>query len=192
MIKLVDILKENQYEPEKKIGAGMKGDVFSVKNYPEYVYKPIANTVFGPVTKKDIISAQKHIQKHPDVYAQIIEVYDDYYIQEKTNTLKFKQDLRNLHKDFKNVIGKYYYEWYNENNNSSGIPEDSALYGATNLGYYPEIENQVNLENLTNESKKLILKIKQFIVKSKDESLDWHSNNLGYDSEGNIKYFDIV
>lgn len=191
MIKLINLLSENQYEPGKPIGFGMKGYVFSVKNHPEYVYKPIAKTVFGLITKKDILSAQKYIQKYPDIYAQIIEVYDDYYIQEKINTSKFKQDLKNLHKDFKNVIGKYYYEWYNESSDSD-IPEDRALYGATNLGYHPEIENKINLENLTDESKKLISKIKQFIVKSKDESLDWHSGNLGYDSEGNIKYFDII
>ena len=190
MIKLIDILNENQYEPGKKIGAGLGGDVFSVKNYPEYVYKPITKKIYGQITKEQVKGVQEYIQKRPDIFAQIIYINDNYYIQERVNVLKFKQDLRKLNQDFKKTIGNYYYQWYAEDNDD-GTPETRALYGAINLNYYPEIENQVNLENLTDDSKKLILKIKQFFEKGKDVDFDTHSNNFGYDSKDNIKYFDF-
>ena len=196
MIKLLDILKEITYKPDKKIGSGLTGDTYSVEGYPEYVYKPITKTTFGtPITKKDILNIQKYIQTQPDVFAQIIEIGDNYYIQEKLNTKLFKQDLRNLDKELKKT-GKYYYQYYTEDNDD-GTPETRALYFGMNVfnmgDNYKELDNQL-FSSLSDANKKLTLKINKFFKKTGNEDIhvDAHGNNFGYDNSNNIKYFDLT
>jgi len=194
MIKLIDILKEIIYKPDKKIGSGLTGDTYSVKGYPNYVYKPITKTTFGNIiTKEDILNIQKFTKNHPDVFAQIIEIGDDYYIQEKLNTKLFKQDLKNLDKELKKK-GKYYYEWYAEDNDD-GTPETRALYFSMNVfkmgDEYKDIDNEL-FSFLSENNKELTLKINKFFEQYNNFNFDAHGNNFGYDVNGNIKYFDLT
>lgn len=194
MIKLLDILKEIIYKPGKKIGSGLTGDTFSVEGHPEYVYKPITKTTFGDIiTKEDILNIQKFTKNHPDIFAQIIEIGDDYYIQEKLHTKLFKQDLKNLDKELKEK-GKYYYEWYAEDNDD-GTPETRALYFGMNVfkmgDKYKDIDNEL-FSSLSENSKKLTLKINKFFEQYHNFNFDAHANNFGYDVNGNIKYFDLT
>jgi len=194
MIKLIDILKEIIYKPDKKIGSGLTGDTYSVKGYPNYVYKPITKTTFGNIiTKEDILNIQKFTKNHPDVFAQIIKIGDDYYIQEKLNTKLFKQDLKNLDKELKKK-GKYYYEWYAEDNDD-GTPETRALYFGMNVfkigDKYKDMDNEL-FSSLSENSKELTLKINKFFEQYNNFNFDAHGNNFGYDVNGNIKYFDLI
>ena len=194
MIKLIDILKEIIYKPDKKIGSGLTGDTYSVKGYPNYVYKPITKTTFGNIiTKEDILNIQKFTKNHPDVFAQIIKIGDDYYIQEKLNTKLFKQDLKNLDKELKKK-GKYYYEWYAEDNDD-GTPETRALYFGMNVfkigDKYKDMDNEL-FSSLSENSKELTLKINKFFEQYNNFNFDAHGNNFGYDVNGNIKYFDLT
>jgi hypothetical protein len=195
--EIIKILKENTYKPGEKIGGGMTGDTFSVEGHPEYVYKPITNKPSGPfsspVTKENILKIQQYIKSYPDIYAQIIDVNDNFYIQEKTNTKIFKQDLNNLDKELKKE-GKYYYQWYAEDNDDK-TPETRALYFGMNVfgmgDNYKEMDNKF-FSSLSDKNKELVLKLNSFFKKAKDENLDAHAGNFGYDIEGNIKYFDIT
>lgn len=195
--EIFKILKETTYKPDKKIGSGLTGDTYSVKGYPEYVYKPITNQPSGPfsppVTKENILKIQQYIKSHSDIYAQIIEVNDDFYIQEKTNTKIFKQDLKDLDKELKKE-GKYYYQWYAEDNDD-GTPETRALYFGMNVfrmgDDYKEMDNKF-FSSLSDKNKEFVLKINNFFKKAKDENLDGHAGNFGYDIKNNIKYFDIT
>ena len=197
MIKLNDLLKETIYKPDKKIGSGITGDIFSIKGHPEYVYKPITNKPSGPfnppVTKENILKMQQYVKSHPNIYVQIIEVNNDFYIQEKVNTKVLKQDLKNLNQELKKE-GKYYYQYYAEDNDD-GTPETRALYFGMNVfkmgDNYREMDNEL-FSSLSDKNKELVLKLNDFFQEAKDENLDAHAGNFGYDLKNNIKYFDIT
>ena len=78
MIKLVDILKEIQTQPKKRIGHGNQGNVYNVgKN------KIVKKSTNPKGFSQDEIEIYNLFNQHPDVFPHIYKLTKDYVIMDK-------------------------------------------------------------------------------------------------------------
>lgn len=206
-MNLTEILDELNIQPKIPIGSGMYHTAFPFTKFKDKIIKTKnGNLILAPdeksfkITNKNDKLDPKEMDMfklHPDIFAHVYKVTDRYAVIEKLETKTIKQELYKLSEDF--------LRWMLQN------PDF-----AENLGWMKPVEYmepddfnvmvELNLERNNKEflrdlgksvtNKGFYLKLLEFIKKcyASDlgkKNLDLHSDNIGYDKQGNIKLLDF-
>jgi len=199
MIKLIDILKEISISGKEPIGQGSEHIIYPYFKDPNKVIKTF-DPYEGESINKDQITT---FQKHPDIFPIVYKVTDKYAVLEKLNTEKAINELEKLQTEFFNL------KWRSEkkrkysillddlmeNDNLEGLDFIGLLYhlflNTPSSSLKKELNTLLSLTSTPDLLKKWIdflIKVSSIMGKTK---LDIHTEQFGYNSEGNIKLLDI-
>lgn len=147
MIKLRDIFNEIQVQKKEPLGAGWEQVVYPYLKNPNYVIKKWHNK---GMTEGSIDRFIYMYKQYPNKLAKSFKLKDnhDYYIQEKIDNRKFKQDIIDEFNIFIKKVYNYYKNFPTEQLNT--IAEQYDKWGDWTLThlFYEMIENNVKYEDL--------------------------------------------
>jgi hypothetical protein len=197
MIKLIDILKEITFKTP--IGQGSEHIIYPHSKDPNKVIKTFDPDETESINKNQITT----FQKHPNIFPIVYKVTDKYAVLEKLNTEKAINELEKLQTEFFNL------KWRSEkkrkysillddlmeNNNLEGLDFIGLLYHLFQNTPSSSLKKELNTLLSLISSPDLLKKWIDFLIKVSsimgETKLDIHTEQFGYDSEGNIKLLDI-
>ena len=132
MIKLIDILNELNIQSKTPIGSGYEQDVYPYMKDPNYVIKKWFNKDTTEGTIDRFISMYK---KYPKYLAKSFKLKDnhDYYLQEKVDNDRFKQDIIDEFNTFIKKLYNYYKDY--STNELEEISNEYDDWGDWGLSY---------------------------------------------------------
>ena len=193
MIKLIDILKEISISGKEPIGQGSEHIIYPHSKDPNKVIKTSSQSV----NKNQITT----FQKHPDIFPIVYKITDKYAVLEKLDVNQAITELEKLEVEFFNL------KWHSNKKRKYSILLDDLMenndddYDFIGLLYYllqnnpPSLKSELNTLLSLTSTPDLLKKWIDFLIKvlsimGKTE-LDIHTEQFGYNSEGNIKLLDI-
>lgn len=217
MIKLIDLLKELTTRPKPKLGGGEQGTVYPLgKN--KIIKK--SNWYDDGLSKQELRD-YKIFNQHPDVFPHIYKITKHYVIMDKLDTsLEEFKDI-NLPKFmakngwwesefppehswvFNSKTGLYDYEYKDKEpkiNDEDVIDydpftqvyrdlRDNNLRAFNHVLQKAKEQGKTKIYNALKEALDLCIKINKVF---KGQFKDVHKNNIGRDSSGKLKIFDVT
>ena len=178
MIKLVDILKEIQTQPKKRIGHGNQGNVYNVgKN------KIVKKSTNPKGFSQDEIEIYNLFNQHPDVFPHIYKLTKDYVIMDKLD----QKPLGDVYNFLETT------DMWREEDYLINIYQMISTNDSNDLEIFNQIlqkTKELNKMDLHNTLKKCLdfcIKLKKIF---KGKPIDVWLPNVGVDSDGKIKIFD--
>jgi hypothetical protein len=217
MIKLINLLKELTTRPKPELGRGEQGTVYPLgKN--KIIKK--SNWYDDGMSKQELRD-YKIFNQHPDVFPHIYKITKHYVIMDKLNTsLEEFKDI-NLRKfiakngwwesenppahgwTFNSKTGLYDYKYEDE---EPYIDDEDVIYNDPFTQVYRDLrdnnlrafnhvfqkakeQGETKIYNALKEALDLCVRINKAF---KGQFKDVHMNNIGRDSSGKLKIFDVT
>jgi hypothetical protein len=187
MIKLVDILKEIQIQPKKRIGYGDQGNVYNVgKN------KVVKKSTNLEGFSQDEIEIYNLFNQHPDIFPHIYKLTKDYVIMDKIDSPG--KELMNVYDFLDDVDPSPENKW-----KSMPWREEDFLQNIYKSLYDNNLETFNQILQKAKESNRMdvyntLKKCLDFCIKLKElfqnKRIDVHLGNVGIGNDGKIKIFD--
>ena len=184
MIKLIDILKEIQIQPKKKIGYGDQGNVYNVgKN------KVVKKSTNSKGFSQDEIEIYNLFNQHPNIFPHIYKLTKDYVVIDKLDSPG--DSLGDIY-DFLDDIDP-------SSGNSMPWREEDFLQNIYKSLYNNNLETFNQILQKAKELNRMdiydtLKKCLDFCIKLKElfqnKRIDVHLGNVGIDNDGKIKIFD--
>jgi hypothetical protein len=197
-MKLLDVIFEIVVNNKEILGRGKEHVVYDYKSDPTKVIKSAwgvdkGQYKYGNDSNQHIVDMNPdHIDvilKYPDLFPKVFKYNKRYAIIEKLDTSRVIEDQKELYNQltkyddvFKNVI---------ENDFISGL-----YWTVTKVsGFLPKIARKMRSAgedlSLLEKYVRLFKKLKTTVARYSYYGVDVTANNLGYDSEGNLKLLDF-
>jgi hypothetical protein len=178
MIKLVDILKEIQIQPKKRIGYGNQGNVYNIGK--DKVVKKSANP---EGFSQDEIETYNLFNQHSDVFPHIYKLTKDYVIMDKLD----QKPLGDVY-DFLETTNLWREEDYLINIYkmiSNQNPDDLETFNQ--ILQKAKESNRMDVYNTLKKCLDFCTRLKKVF---RNKPIDIWLPNVGVDNNGEIKIFD--
>ena len=177
MIKLVDILREIQIQPKKRIGSGEHGNVYNVgKN------KIVKNSTNSKGFSQDEIEIYNIFNQYPDIFPHIYKLTKDYVIMDKIDSPG--KELMNVYNFLDDVDiwrdEDFLTNIYDEVRNNNLKITQQILQKVKELG-------KMDIYNTLKKCLDFCIELKELF---QNKHIDVHLGNVGVDNNGKIKIFD--
>jgi hypothetical protein len=180
MIKLVDILREIQIQPKKRIGYGNQGNVYNIgKN------KIIKKSTNPKGFSQDEIEIYTLFNQHPDVFPNIYKLTKDYVIMDKLDSPG--KELMNVY-DFLETTNLWREQDYLNNIYrmiSNQNPDDLEIFNQ--ILQKAKESNRMDVYNTLKKCLDFCTRLKKVFG---NKPIDIWLPNVGVDNSGKIKIFD--
>jgi hypothetical protein len=180
MIKLVDILKEIQIQPKKKIGYGNQGNVYNVGKD-----KIIKKSTNPKGFSQDEIEIYNLFNQHPDVFPRIYKLTKDYVIMDKLDSPG--KSLGDVY-DFLETTNLWREQDYLNNIYrmiSNQNPDDLEIFNQ--ILQKAKESNRMDVYNTLKKCLDFCTRLKKVFG---NKPIDIWLPNVGVDNNGEIKIFD--
>jgi len=187
MIKLVDILKEIQIQPKKRIGSGEHGNVYNVgKN------KIVKKSTNLKGFSQDEIEIYNLFNRHPDMFPHIYKLTKDYVIMDKLDSPG--KELMDVYNFLDDVDPSPENKWksmpWSEEDFLQNIYKslhDNNLETFNQILQKAKESNRMDVYNTLKKCLDFCIKLKELF---QNKRIDVHLGNVGIGNDGKIKIFD--
>ena len=192
MIKLINLLYEvNELPPiGEKIGSGGSSTAYAHPTDPDKIVK-----IYSGKYVEDFTRRVEFFKKYPKYFPKVYEYGDRYVIEDKLDNKPIKQLNATLNSLANKLLGDDnpftpdflgYISRFDPNIEDVDEYDDYKYVVKKNPQIYKKVSSLYNLyKNVQN------LVDKQPKMAHADGTIDFHSENIGVDNQGNFKLFDI-
>jgi hypothetical protein len=178
MIKLIDILKEIQIRPKKRIGSGEHGNVYNVgKN------KIVKNSTNPKGFSQDEIEIYSIFNQHLDIFPHIYKLAKDYVIMDRLDSPG--KELMDIYNFLDNINiwrdEDFLTNIYDEVRSNNLKTTQQILQKVKELG-------KMDIYNTLKKCLYFCIELKKLF---QNKRIDVHLGNVGVGNDGKIKIFDV-